>query len=298
MVENTDKDKKPLGERMKEYEQESLKIIKIEPYRSYLVRLDGRSFSKFTSGMKSPFDNNFTKAMLLTTVDLINEFTAVSGYTHSDEITIIFNGMCTKEDFESGTNKATHQFDGRVTKILTCMAGYCSVRFNYHLCKIFNQHVEDYKPEYFIKINEMKASFDARLVIFPQDNEREVINHMIWRSLFDCERNAVSTYARSYFGQKELQHKDKRDMIAMLKEKNLDWDVDVPSFLKFGIYLKKVTYEILNNEQKAIRTKVIAKCFRIKYDEFFYCLLMDKYYTLTEEDEKANSIESLDINKL
>jgi tRNA(His) guanylyltransferase len=289
---------KNLGERMKEYEHDSLSVVKIEPYRPFVVRLDGRSFSKFTAGMKSPFDNIFAKAMILTTMDLITEFTAITGYTHSDEITIIFNAVSTKDDCEKGLNKATHLFDGRVVKLLTCMAGYCSVRFNYHLCKIIAPKASDYKQEYIEKINEMKASFDARLVLFPENDERQIINHMVWRSLYDCERNAVSTYAREYFNQKELQGKNKSEMIEMLKSKVLDWNTDVPMFLKNGVYFKKVTYEIIFNEQKAVRTKVIAKCFRIKYDELFYCLLMDKYYTLTEEDEKLNNIESLDIDKL
>jgi tRNA(His) guanylyltransferase len=289
---------KDLGERMKEYESQSLHITKIEPYRSFLVRLDGRSFSKFTGGMQKPFDKNFTKAMLLTTTDLINEFTATTGYTHSDEITIIFKAMATKEETEAGTNKAQHLFDGRVIKILTCMSGYCSVRFNFHLCKLINEKTSDYKSEYVDKINEMKASFDARLVVFPEDKEIEIVNHMIWRSIFDCERNAVSTYARFYFSQKELDSKGKEDMITMMKVKNLNWCTDVPMYLKHGVYLKKVTYEIDYNGEKAIRKKVVQKCLKIKCNEFYFNMLLGKYYEGVEEDEKLYEIETLEINNL
>lgn len=81
------------------------------------------------------------------------------------------------------------------------MSGYCSVRFNYHLHKIINSEENQklYDPHYIEKINLMRACFDARLVAFPADKEYEIVNHMIWRSIFDCERNAVSTYARSQF---------------------------------------------------------------------------------------------------
>ena len=122
-----------LGERMKLYENESLSISKIPPYKPFIIRLDGRSFSNFTSGLRKPFDCNFTKAMVLTTMDLITEFYAVCGYTHSDEITIIFKESCTKEEFDKEENKSGHIFDGRSVKLLTVMSGYCSVRFNYHL---------------------------------------------------------------------------------------------------------------------------------------------------------------------
>ena len=77
-----------LDDRMKAYEREL--NFKIPPYKPFIARLDGRSFSKFTKGLKSPFDNNFVTAMVDTMNDLVLEFNAHSGYTHSDEITLIF----------------------------------------------------------------------------------------------------------------------------------------------------------------------------------------------------------------
>lgn len=67
----------------------------------------------------------------------------------------------------------------------------------------------------------MSACFDARLVIFPIDGE--IINHMIWRSNQDCERNAISTFSRSEFSQLELNSKKKQEMILMLLDKGIDW---------------------------------------------------------------------------
>ena len=59
---------------MKLYENESLSVIKIDSFQPFIVRLDGKNFSKFTSGLYKPFDKKFLKAMILTTEDLITEF--------------------------------------------------------------------------------------------------------------------------------------------------------------------------------------------------------------------------------
>ena len=288
-----------LGKRMKQYESESLKEIKIEPYRPFIVRLDGRSFSKFTAGMRKPFDLNFTEAMMFTTEDLLTEFTAATGYTHSDEITIVFKEAISKEEHLKAEKKATHIFDGRVLKLLTVMSGYCSVRFNYHLIKIINKepNLPLYSQSYIEEINKMKASFDARLVLVPEENPGELINHMIWRSLMDCERNAVSTYGRSHFSQKELDSKSKKEIIEMLKLKGINWENDVPFILKHGVYLKKDNYEKEYNNEKVVRTKVTAKTFRIKYNDFFLRILSEKYWSISAEEAKEFGVNNFDLNK-
>jgi len=51
-----------LGERMKEYKHEL--NPKVLPYLPFIIRLDGHKFSKFTRGLKCPFDDNFSQAMI------------------------------------------------------------------------------------------------------------------------------------------------------------------------------------------------------------------------------------------
>lgn len=80
-----------LGDRMKKYEAHM--DLRILPCESFVVRLDGRSFSKFTKKFFKPFDIIFVKAMCKTMIDLVEEFDAQTGYTHSDEITLIFNSI-------------------------------------------------------------------------------------------------------------------------------------------------------------------------------------------------------------
>ncbi len=80
---------------------------KIKLYESYIIRLDCRSFSKFTKKIHKPFDIIFVKAMGFIfvkamgfifvkamgfiTLDLVSKFKDQIGYTYSDEITLIFN---------------------------------------------------------------------------------------------------------------------------------------------------------------------------------------------------------------
>lgn len=117
-------------------------------------------------GAEGPYDINFIKAMVRTTSDLVVEFGAMTGYTHSDEITLIFDRVEKPEEDltvetvgesadsdavaenadamtlkntvpqnnkKTNNNPRQHIFSGRVQKLTTLMAGYCSARFNYHL---------------------------------------------------------------------------------------------------------------------------------------------------------------------
>jgi len=59
------------------------------PLLPIVIRLDGRSFSSYTSKMTRPFDERMVRAMVETTKALVKETNAVVGYTQSDEITLI-----------------------------------------------------------------------------------------------------------------------------------------------------------------------------------------------------------------
>lgn len=89
-------DKTTLGDRLKGYEEDFEKYI---DYNNHIiVRIDGHKFSKFTKGFEKPFDNILSKSMIETTKDLCEEFNAVTGYTQSDEITLVIpKNYITKE---------------------------------------------------------------------------------------------------------------------------------------------------------------------------------------------------------
>jgi len=80
-------DRTSLGDRLKGYESDY--EILIDPKNHIVVRLDCHKFSKFTKGFNIPFDEVLHKTMIETTKDLFEEFRAVTGYTQSDEITLV-----------------------------------------------------------------------------------------------------------------------------------------------------------------------------------------------------------------
>lgn len=70
-------DPKTLGGRMKGYEN-NFKVI-VSDYEHMILRIDGHHFSKFTKSFNKPFDEALSRAMELTTQDLVDRFGAVVG---------------------------------------------------------------------------------------------------------------------------------------------------------------------------------------------------------------------------
>lgn len=253
-----------IDDRMKKYERDL--EIRIPPDHSFIIRLDGHSFSKFTNGFKKPFDVMFVGAMIRTMNDLMVHFHAQTGYCHSDEITLIFNQVCTTTELFD-KNKTVHQFNGRVQKLVSLAASYCSTRFNYHLNKLLLLREPHYSNQTLQKIKECTAYFDARILSFSEENKYEVLNHQIWRSVKDCHKNAISTYAQSYFSHKQLIGKNSDEKIEMLKTKQLDWNIDVPLYLKHGVYAKMNEYmkltETSDEPIMSIRKQIVNRSFKI-----------------------------------
>lgn len=312
-----------LGDEMKAYEKEY--EVKIPGDHAFIVRADGHSFSKFTRGFHQPFDENFKAAMINATADAVNEFHASTGYTHSDEITLIFPPMPLLED-----KIQPHPFNGRVCKLLTLISSFIAVRFNYHLLSLICDPVKaeknidksidqsisetvieetlensentskevtdktslkvakivnkNYTEDFIKKIKGMHASFDARILDFPPEKFVDISRHMVWRSLRDCTRNAVFTYARQFFSANQLNNKNSVDLIEMMKTKNFDYENSVPDHEKIGTYLKKELYmvEALNPQtnqlEKATRCRVVSKTMRANTSPEFIELLLAKYF--------------------
>ena len=259
-----------LGDRMKEYE--SSVENNIESDIPFLVRLDGKNFSKFTKGFKKPFDSNFNRAMEKTTHDLINKFNASTGYTSSDEITLIF---------PEKLNNEKHIYSGRIQKLTSIIGSYCSVRFNFHINNILSKVKDKYKPEFINLVSEYKQVFDARILFFSKDKRYEFLNHMIWRANKDCYRNTTSSFGRFILGS-EHKNKNGSQMIELMKQKGFDYD-KVPLYLKYGIFCKKELYDsevtYLDNKITVTRNRIISKvCDCIKYSDEMLEILFNKYW--------------------
>ena len=267
-----------LGDRMKSYEIDE----RVPPYKPYVCRLDGKNFSKFTKGLKKPFDPMFTRAMVRTMNDIVVKFNAATGFCCSDEITLIFSRCCTKDEFdaEEDKNKYTHFYGGRKTKINTILASFCSVRFNSNMYTelLSSDSQDDYSESFVGKVATMGAIFDSRLLEFPLDKDVEVINHLIWRSVYDCHRNTVSTYGRQYL--KDTHKKDCKQMIQEMEEKGVSWNT-VPMMFRYGIYAKKSLVKLSSEVNGSVveyqRTKLKNYCFKVDSNEKMLEFALSKY---------------------
>ncbi len=108
---------------MKKYEDETPHQIPND--KLIVVRADGHHFSRVTSGFVKPQDLRITRAMVGTMIDCMAEFSAITAYTFSDEITLILPA-CTQPEH-------THINSGRIQKLGSRVSGYWSVRFGHHL---------------------------------------------------------------------------------------------------------------------------------------------------------------------
>jgi tRNA(His) guanylyltransferase len=275
-----DAEHKSLGDRMKEAEEKIEQTI--PPYCGFIARSDGKGFSKYTKNLKKPFDPRFVSAMALANNYCVEKFNAVFGTCHSDEDSLFFAPVCTKEEYTNGTNKSTHQYSGRVQKLVSLIASTFSAQFNYHFTRLIKLNERYYDKKTVDTILSNPAVFDCRIIIIPEDKPQEAVNYCIWRSVYDCHRNAVSTYARSKFSHKKVDGKNTPEKIEMLKEEGITWDTDVPMFLKYGIYCKREQYTKITDRPEgpveALRTRTVNKTFKITYSDDMVRVLYDKYW--------------------
>lgn len=205
--------KENFGDRMKSYEKQTTGINLI-PRIPVIARLDGKNFSKFTKGLKRPFDERLTNLMIETTKYLVKETNANCGYHQSDEITLVWY-----------TDKiySSIYFDGRLFKMIGDLSSMTSVYFNKLLPK--------YIPE---KANK-SPRFDCR--VFNVPTLEEAVNSFIWREQ-DATKNSITMAASCYYSHSELINKNGSEKQEMLFKKGINWN-DYPSSFKRGTYVQR-----------------------------------------------------------
>ena len=202
-----------LGNRMKAYESQTCGI-KLIPRIPVIARLDGKGFSKFTKGLKRPYDERLSNLMVETTKYLVKETNANCGYSQSDEITL----MWYTDKIESSI-----YFDGRLFKMLTDLSAMASVFFNREL------------PKYLPEKAHLMPRFDCRVYNVPTLDE--AVNSFLWREN-DATKNSISMAAQSVYSHNELENKNGSDKQEMLFQKGINWN-DYPSFFKRGTYVQR-----------------------------------------------------------
>lgn len=168
----------------------------------------------------------------------------VLGYTQSDEITLLLI------DYKSMSQGAWFGYVKR--KVETISASMATMAFNNFYTDILKERVRrelgecqteadkkkvtDYYAKYARKCG--RAMFDSRAWNMP---EFEVINEFIWRQN-DCVRNSIQSVAQANFSAKQLEHKNRKELMDMLMlKKGVNWN-DYPIHLKRGSCCIKVPH--------------------------------------------------------
>jgi tRNA(His) guanylyltransferase len=218
----------------------------------FVIRLDGVSFSTFTKGLKKPFDERITDAFVQTTHDLVHKFSAVTGYTQSDEISLIFPAamepVSSEETDPASTDSSVkkirpvqrqHIYSGRMFKLASVTSSFASARFNYHL----NRHSwTDLSPSIQKKVQGHEAFFDGRVIPLP--DPLGIAECIFWRSNCDGLRNSISHISQHSYSAQELHGKGLRQQLMMLHEKDINVVRDYPLNVLFGTWVKKEQYEM------------------------------------------------------
>jgi tRNA(His) guanylyltransferase len=218
------KDKDDFGNRMKAYEAIET-ARKLDPMLPIYARIDGRSFSRFTTGMDRPFDVRLTAAMVETTKHLVHETHARIGYTQSDEINLVWLSDNPRSDVV---------FSGKVQKMVSVLASMAAAKF----ASVCPPGYEDRLPH-----------FDCR--VFQLPSKEEAANAFLWRAM-DARKNAISMVAQSKFSPKKLHGKDQKAMLAMLAELDIDFEKFPESFRR-GSFIRRYAIERTLTEEELVR---------------------------------------------
>jgi tRNA(His) guanylyltransferase len=204
-----------LGDRMKVYEK--LMQTNFMPCLPIIVRLDGKGFSRYTKGFRRPYDERMSRAMVNTTIALVQESNAVIGYTQSDEITLVLY---------SDNPKVQVYFDGKIQKIVSVLASFSAVYFD----RLIREEMTSGLPP---------VCFDARAFQVP--SKEEAVNAVLWREQ-DATKNSISMAAREFYQHRELEYKNSSEMQDMLMHRGVNWN-DYPAFFKRGTYVQRREFE-------------------------------------------------------
>ena len=175
--------KKDIDSRMRELEY--FHQILLIPGAWTIVRVDGRTFSRFTAQrFEKPFDVNFRDMMVMTSQALLEDLQGIYCCTHSDEISVLFP-------------PSWNIFNRKLEKIVSISAGLASAAFT-HACGT-------------------PAHFDSR--VWMGTNKQTVIDYFQWRQ-DDAARCALHGWC---YWTLRKQGKTARQATRALEHKGVDY---------------------------------------------------------------------------
>lgn len=283
-----------MGEEMKRYEK-VLGDIKISPDSFWIIRIDGKKFSSFTSVFKKKGqfrDSAISDAMETTASDLLKEFNAATAYTQSDEITLVFapkkyyyekaiekgEPVDVIEKMKKALETNVLPFNGKVQKIVSLAASYAAARFNHHLNFYINEDRGEYSQKHIDRIG--KAYFDAR--IFELPTAELVWKCVMWR-IKDAIRASKQCLGYAHFSPKQLHKLTCKQIIEkVLQEKGVD-------YYGFSICAREGTVVKIQLRKQ--------KCFDMPNDKIIE-IIRSGIVCMTTNDLKKHGIDFLLMKKI
>jgi tRNA(His) guanylyltransferase len=198
--------KDELGRRIKRDYEDALRL-RLPRRTCVVIRIDGRGFHKFTSGLERPYSRELATALDAAAVHLAMEMIGCRfGYGQSDEYSFLLT------DFER--DDAPLWFDGNVQKMVSVSASVFTGAFNAAFQKT---------PGSCSRI----AAFDSRVMVIPRRSE--VVNYFLWRQL-DASANSLNMLASAHFPHEELVGKTTAEKHEMLHSQEVNWAKEPPDF--------------------------------------------------------------------
>lgn len=222
------------GDRIKGFES-ACTDVKLDKNKPVYLRLDGRSFSKFTKPFKRPHDPKLAWAMMDTTRKVMAEFHADIGYTQSDEISLGWFPLA---------EESSPIFDYKVFKLTSIIASYASVVLYQNLIKLGGVYKE--------RAIKMIPHLDARVFNVPSDVE--LINAIVWRE-HDALKNNVQLLARYNIGHSKVQGVPNSKVKEMLLNVGIDFS-KLPDWKRNGIWMIRKGVNIDTPNGSVVRRRI------------------------------------------
>lgn len=222
---------------------ETARDMYVLPESFFVVRLDGRGFTKLTKKkhpFEAPFDERFRDMMVETTLHLMKSgFKVIYGFTESDEISLLF-------DINENLFGRKHR------KYISVLAGEASAKFSLLLGDI--------------------GVFDGR--ISELSNPQLVVDYFRWRNE-DAFRNALNAHCywmlrKNNYSRgdatRRIDHMSTAEKNELLFSYGINFN-NLPNWQKrgIGVYWKDVEKEGINPIFK-IKTITLRKGLHVDYE--------------------------------
>jgi len=186
--------KDDLGRRLKRDYEDPLRLFL--PRRTYIVvRIDGRSFHKYTEGLERPYCRALADALDQAALCLCQEMIGCRfAYGQSDEYSFLLT------DFER--EDSALWFDGNVQKIVSVSASIFTAAFG------------------LAAVTRKLAAFDSRVMVISQ--RAEVAKYFLWRQL-DASANSLNMLASAHYPHLELEGKSTSEKHELLHARGINW---------------------------------------------------------------------------